>query len=359
MPVLRDRPPLAAVRALAPVVAHHEVVALRDRDLLGQVAQPALGVEPDERLLLALAVEVHAAVDRPSSGRPRTATTRLMKFVSERPSVGPRARRLGARARPHRCWRRRPAGGLNTTMSPRSGSLKRKLTRSTSTRCPISRVGTIDSLGMRNGLTRKAWMPSARPSATATIVTSSTSEPAGALLLLDRPPRRSATGPSPWTRSRTPRRRRAGVVARPRRRSRRRPRRRPRSAAASPLGERLLGGGRLLRSARARRPPRPRRTPRRASAQLVLAGARRRRRAASRRLVGLLRRARPAPLADPRAATHPVAQVVELRPAHVTASRHLDPLDLGRVHRERSLHSHAEGLLADGERLAQRRSPGA
>ena len=61
-------------------------------------------------------------------------------------------------------------------MSPRSGSLKRKLTRSTSTRWPTSRVGTIDSLGMRNGLTRKAWIPSASPSATATMVTSSTSE---------------------------------------------------------------------------------------------------------------------------------------------------------------------------------------
>lgn len=69
-----------------------------------------------------------------------------------------------------------PAGGLKTTMSPRSGSLKRKLTRSTRTRWPISSVGTIDSLGIRNGLTRKAWMPRAKPSATATIVTSSTSE---------------------------------------------------------------------------------------------------------------------------------------------------------------------------------------
>ena len=69
-----------------------------------------------------------------------------------------------------------PAGGLKTTMSPRSGSPKRKLTRSTSTRWPTSSVGTIDSLGIRNGLTRKAWMPSASPSATATIMTSSTSE---------------------------------------------------------------------------------------------------------------------------------------------------------------------------------------
>ena len=70
-------------------------------------------------------------------------------------------------------------------MSPRSGSLNLKLTRSTSTRWPTSSVGTIDSLGMRNGLTRNAWMPSARPSATATIITSSTSEFWPFFLLLD------------------------------------------------------------------------------------------------------------------------------------------------------------------------------
>ena len=49
--------------------------------------------------------------------------------------------------------------------------------RSTSTRWPTSSVGSIDSLGMRNGLTTKAWIASASPSATATIVTSSMSEP--------------------------------------------------------------------------------------------------------------------------------------------------------------------------------------
>ena len=69
-----------------------------------------------------------------------------------------------------------PAGGLKTMMSPRSGSPKRRLTRSTRTRWPTSRVGTIDSLGIRKGLTRNAWMPSASPSATTTIVTSSMSE---------------------------------------------------------------------------------------------------------------------------------------------------------------------------------------
>ena len=49
--------------------------------------------------------------------------------------------------------------------------------RLTSTRWPTCSVGTIDSLGIRYGLTRKAWMPSASPSATATIRTSSSSEP--------------------------------------------------------------------------------------------------------------------------------------------------------------------------------------
>jgi len=37
-------------------------------------------------------------------------------------------------------------------------------------------VGSIEPLGMRYGLTMKAWMASARPSATATITTSSTIE---------------------------------------------------------------------------------------------------------------------------------------------------------------------------------------
>ena len=107
-----------------------------------------------------------------SPGRP---TTRLMKFVSERSGVSfGHGWSLGCLT-PHE-FRSAPWGGLKTTMSPRSGLLKRKLTRSTSTRCPTSRVGTIDSLGMRNGLTRKAWIPSASPSATTTMMTNSTSE---------------------------------------------------------------------------------------------------------------------------------------------------------------------------------------
>ncbi len=77
-----------------------------------------------------------------------------------------------------------PAGGLNTMMLPRFGSVNRKLTRSTSTRWPISSVGTIDSLGIRNGLTRNAWIPSASPRATATIETSSRREPPALFCLI-------------------------------------------------------------------------------------------------------------------------------------------------------------------------------
>src|SRR5436305_71988 len=51
--------------------------------------------------------------------------------------------------------------------------------RSTRTRWPTFSVGTIDGLGMRNGLTRKAWIPIASPSATAMITTNSTTEAAG------------------------------------------------------------------------------------------------------------------------------------------------------------------------------------
>ena len=72
-----------------------------------------------------------------------------------------------------------PVGGWKTTTSPTSGSEKRAPMRLTSTRWPISSVGTIDSDGILYGLIRNAWMPSASPSATATIRTSSRSEPRG------------------------------------------------------------------------------------------------------------------------------------------------------------------------------------
>ena len=64
-------------------------------------------------------------------------------------------------------------------------------------------------------------------------------------------------------------------------------------------------------------------------------------------------------LADARLLADLAAQVVELRAVDVADRLHLDLLDLGRVQRERPLHADAERLLADGERLARRRRPGA
>src|SRR3954464_10760960 len=89
-------------------------------------------------------------------------------FSQGRPSVG-------SVGMPH-CWESAPFGGLNTTMSPRLGSPKCGPRRLTSTRWPTLSVGTIDGLGIRNGLTRNAWMPTARPSATAMMTTNSIAE---------------------------------------------------------------------------------------------------------------------------------------------------------------------------------------
>ena len=59
--------------------------------------------------------------------------------------------------------------------SPSFGSppmrCEKRLTR---IRWPVSSVGTIDSDGIRYGLTANAWIVSAKNSATATIKTSST-----------------------------------------------------------------------------------------------------------------------------------------------------------------------------------------
>jgi hypothetical protein len=52
------------------------------------------------------------------------------------------------------------------------------------------------------------------------------------------------------------------------------------------------------------------------------------------------------------AATDPLAQVVELGPAYVAASDHLDLLDLRRVDREGAFHADPERLLSNGEALA-------
>src|SRR5436305_15249334 len=69
-----------------------------------------------------------------------------------------------------------PFAGLKTTMSPRLGSPKCGPRRLTRTRWPTFNVGTIDGLGIRNGFTRNFWIPKARPIATATIKTNSTTE---------------------------------------------------------------------------------------------------------------------------------------------------------------------------------------
>src|SRR5215210_9456531 len=61
-PLLRDRPPEPAVVRRATIVAHHEVVTGRNRDLARVVAAVTPLTGPDERLLLALAVENHASV---------------------------------------------------------------------------------------------------------------------------------------------------------------------------------------------------------------------------------------------------------------------------------------------------------
>ena len=142
--------------------------------------------------------------------------------------------------------------------------------RLTSTRWPTCSVGTIDSLGIRYGLTRNAWMPSASPSATATI-SDELEQRAGR--------RRPALGhacssPADASSAARPRRPAAPSAERPR------PRRRgasPRAGASSARRPRRLGlarrraslvdglparpsargclGRRVVQQARARRPP--------------------------------------------------------------------------------------------------------
>src|SRR5687768_10386574 len=65
-----------------------------------------------------------------------------------------------------------------------------------------------------------------------------------------------------------------------------------------------------------------------------------------------LLRPRVAALADAGALADAATEVVELGAPDVAAGGHLDALDLGRVHGERALDADAEGLLADGEGLA-------
>ena len=56
----------------------------------------------------------------------------------------------------------------------------------------------IDSLGMRKGLTRTAWIPSARPRATTTIVTSSINDPRVLFSLLRATLSRTRLPPAPY-----------------------------------------------------------------------------------------------------------------------------------------------------------------
>src|SRR5947208_5123952 len=65
------------------------------------------------------------------------------------------------------------------------------------------------------------------------------------------------------------------------------------------------------------------------------------------------------PLADARALSAALAQVVQLRPPHPAVRHDLDLGDRGRVDRERSLDADAEGDLADGEGLAKPPAPAA
>src|SRR3954447_9270662 len=243
---------------------------------------------------------------------PGPATIRLMKFTSARCAVGrSQTWPAGGWSPPHMLSCSAPSGGWKTTTSPTSGSLKRAPMRFTSTRWPILRVGTIDSLGIRYGLTRNAWMPSARPSATATIRTSSSSEPEA-----DDDPFLAATGLARLLFTgggRLDVRRRLGV-GRLGLFERLRVHRVPRHSGVRGSGR--LGGGVVQQAA----------------------------------LDDLLR-AGVAALAHAGALADTAAQVVELGAPHVAAGGDLDLLDLRRVQGECALDADAEGLLADREGL--------
>src|ERR687894_1534592 len=107
---------------------------------------------------------------------PGPATTRLTKLTSARSGVGSSQTSPAPGWDPHWSPFSAPAGGWKTMTSPTVGSPKRLPIRLTRIRCPSTSVGTIEGDGMRYGLTRKAWMPSARPNATATMSTSSSRE---------------------------------------------------------------------------------------------------------------------------------------------------------------------------------------
>src|SRR3954447_12349263 len=237
---------------------------------------------------------------------PGPATTRLIKFTSACFGVDFRHTWPGGGCSPHMSSSSAPVGGWKTTTSATSGSEKRAPMRLTSTRWPIWSVGTIDSDGILYGLIRKAWIPSARPSATTTISTSSSNEPEA-----DEPFFTSLVGVIAAVGGRLGGvRLRGGVVQR---------------LGVDGLGGHLrVGGGSSLGRGVVQQP----------------------------RLDDLLGLAGVAALADAGALADAAAQVVELGPADVAAGGDLDALDLRRVQRERALHADAEGLLADREGLA-------
>ena len=146
---------------------------------LHSCARPA---RADERLLLELAVADHVAVaDRERVARAGDDALDEVDVGLLGGGVGhgcpsPSRPRTG-RSGPCRAARCRPRRRMEDDDLADLGSLKRLPSRLTSTRWPTFSVGTIDSLGIRYGLTRNAWMPSASPSATATMTTSSTSWP--------------------------------------------------------------------------------------------------------------------------------------------------------------------------------------
>src|SRR4051812_4779216 len=254
------------------------------------------------------------------SRSPGPATTRLMKFTFARSAVGlSQAAPSGGWPSPHMLSCSAPSGGWNTTMFPTSGSPRRPDTRLTSTRWPTCRVGTIDSLGMRYGLTRNAWIPSASPSATTTIRTSSSSEPDADDPRSSKALVRFVLGIRVALGSRLRLLLRRGLLGDGR--------------VVRGLGERLLVDG--------------------VAGNLVVGG--------SGRLgggivqqAGLddLLRPRVAALANTCALADATAQVIELGAPDIAAGGDLDLLDLRRVHGERALYADAEGLLAHGERLA-------
>ena len=183
-------------------------------------------------------------------------------------------------------------------------------------------------------------MPSARPSATATMTTSSTSEPPADFCFVLTPcvGGALAVGDASARRRRSPPR---AAASPPRRRRRGCRHRRPRRSAAA------------VRRASGVARPRRRVSPSASTASAAAAASA----SSAPRVVqqpGLddLLGAGVAALADAGALADALAQVVELRAPHVAAGGDLDLLDLRRVHRERALDADAEGLLADGEGLA-------